>query len=334
MIGIRKFERTDTDYALAIAIHNAVWPDYKDTADEWKSNDEKRAEKLKWGRFLVEKDGEPVALGNYSQSLWMYHPRKFWVHVNVLPAHRRQGIGTRLYEHIRAQLAPYDPLTLYTYTREDFTGGVRFAEKMGFEEAMREWESRLDPSTVDLAAYAELERKMAAKEIEIKTVRELESDPDRDRKLYELDWQLSQDVPSPEPPTKVPFEEWQKVWGHPNLLPDGWFVALHNDAYVGVSNLWTSQADETILYTGLTGVLRTYRRRGIATALKLQAIRYAQSQGIAEVRTWNESNNEGMLSINNALGFVRQPAHVEYVKKLKEESPEESMAATGIEATV
>src|SRR5690606_23520676 len=156
----------------------------------------------------------------------------------------------------------------------------------------------------------------------IKTVRELETDPDRNAKLYKLEFALERDVPSPEPITEVPFEEWMKLWDRPNLLPDAWFIAVHDGEYVGSTNLWKTQARDDLLYTGLTGVLREYRRKGIATALKLQAVRYAQTHGISQVRTWNAQSNEGMLGINVRLGFVRQPAYIMFTRKLREEEAE------------
>lgn len=62
-----------------------------------------------------------------------------------------------------------------------------------------------------------------------------------------------------------------------------------------------------------------YRRRRIALALKLHALRYARSVGATEIRTGNESNNRPMLAINEALGFVKQPAMVDYMKVLQAE---------------
>ena len=62
--------------------------------------------------------------------------------------------------------------------------------------------------------------------IEIRSVVELKTDPDRDRKLYELDWAIVQDIPSPVPPVRDSFEEFQKVWQRSNLVQDAWFVAL------------------------------------------------------------------------------------------------------------
>lgn len=319
MFTIRQFEKTDSDYEKAVSVANRVWAEYPDTVEEWKEGDDRRSAKVKWGRFLAEIDGAPVGLAAYGQSLFLYHPNRFWIDVDVLPECRREGIGTALYNHLLDKLSPYEPATLWSSTREDFTGGVYFLSKNGFEEVMREWESRLDPSTVNLADWSRYESRVAQNGIQLKTVRELESDPDRDHKLYEMEWAIEQDVPAPKPPTKMPFDEWQKIWTRTNLIPDAWWIGVQDGQYVGQTNLWTSQAREDVLYTGLTGVIRSHRRMGIASALKVQAVRYAQENGIGEVRTWNEANNEWMLDINVRLGFVRQPTHIEFIKKLREE---------------
>ena len=57
-----------------------------------------------------------------------------------------------------------------------------------------------------------------------------------------------------------------------------------------------------------TGVRREHRRQGIALALKLKTIAWAKRIGYSQIQTWNEANNQGMLGINERLGFVRQPA--------------------------
>ena len=68
-------------------------------------------------------------------------------------------------------------------------------------------------------------------------------------------------------------------------------------------------------WTGGLGVIREFRRKGIATALKIKAIEALLKKGITEIRTDNEENNP-MYKINVALGFKPVPFSLEYIKEL------------------
>lgn len=130
---------------------------------------------------------------------------------------------------------------------------------------------------------------------------------------------MSQDIPGAEDATQVPFEKWvADVLHNPQTLPDGFFVAMHGDAYVGMSNLWADRATDR-LHQGLTGVRQDYRRRGIATAMKVRGILFAQANGNSIIKTDNEVTNRPMLSINHRLGFVPQPAWIAFEKEMEEE---------------
>jgi mycothiol synthase len=61
------------------------------------------------------------------------------------------------------------------------------------------------------------------------------------------------------------------------------------------------------LWHRLTAVKRAWRRRGIATALKLAQIGAARRSGLARLVTTNEERNVPMRSINDALGYRPEP---------------------------
>ena len=317
-IAIRPF--TPDDYPAMVAVNNAVFTEHRNTVEEWQFNDAHRDPKCHFARYVAERDGEIVALAECGNSPMMFHPRKFSVGVTVHPEWQGQGIGTALYDHVVAALDAFSPLSLRGNTRECWPQSLRFLETRGFAERMRSWESRLDVAAFDPTPHAGAEAHAAAHGIDIATYAELVADPDHRRKLYDLDCDLGRDVPSPEPFTP-PSYEWyvERVFGDPDLLPDAWFVAIDGATgqYVGMSQLWDSQASDD-LYNGLTGVRRSHRRRGIALALKLRGIAYARAQGRPTIKTWNESNNRAMLAINEALGFVKQPAWIDFVNVLRE----------------
>lgn len=316
-LTIRPFTASDADYSDAVRVVNAVFPEYRDTVGDWRFEDANRAAYIQRRRWLADLDGVTVAYGNYSQFEGMYHPRKFGVFVAVLPAHQGQGIAAALYDEIVSAVRRFNPISLRARARDDMSRSMRFLQNRGYQEDMREWESRLDVDAFDPAPYAGYEAALRADGIRIATVTELlDKDPDCREKLWALDVELTNDVPSPEPHTPITREAYDSwVFANPNFLPDGYFVALDGSDYVGCSFLWNSQADPTELYIGLTGVRRAYRRRGIALALKLHDIAFARQRGVKLIKTWNEQNNRGMLSINEALGFMKQPPWVSFVKK-------------------
>ena len=316
-VTIRPF--ASEDYAAAVALNNAVYTEYPNTAEEWRFNDEHRDPKCYFARYVAERDGQIVALAECGHNTGMFHPRKFFVGVTVHPDWQGQGIGTSLYDHVAASLEQFSPLSFRSNAREDWSNALQFLAARDFREQMRSWESRLDIAAFDPAPFAGAEERTNANGIDIVTYAELAIDADRHRKLYDLDDALSWDVPHPEPRTPVSYEWYaERVFGDPDLLPDAWFIALDRATgqYVGMCQLWHSQASDD-LYNGLTGVLRSHRRRGIALALKMRSIAYAKAQGRPIIKTWNESNNRAMLAINEALGFAKQPSWIDFVKMLR-----------------
>jgi GNAT superfamily N-acetyltransferase len=169
---------------------------------------------------------------------------------------------------------------------------------------MRGQNSRLTLVSFDPSKFADVVERVSESGIRIVPLTELrEEDPEWRRKLYELDWLLSLDVPEIDEPRKREFEVYCKqTFDKPTFFPEGFFVALDGDEYVGVSILELNLADPTKLQTDLTGVVRSHRRKGIATALKVRALSKAQTTEAAYLDTENEEKNP-MYTLNVRLGF-------------------------------
>lgn len=310
---------TPADYAALARIVTETNPEYPLSPEQIAHEDTSRDPKCRMERWAVEENGEIVGFGQYNQWANMYHPQRFIVDAAVTPSHQGQGYGRALYEHILQALAPLNPLSIRAHTREDMSRSVRFLHDRGFAEDMRSFESWLDVAAFDPAPWADAAARVSTQGIEFKSLAQMERTPGHLQKHYELTQELDADVPSPEPHTRIEKDLWrQRAFSNPGLLRDGFFFAVLDGQYLGVTMLFSSP-DETGLYTGLTGVKREYRRRGIALALKLHAISWAKQNGYPQIKTWNESRNAGMLGINIALGFVRQPAWLDLVKTLGEE---------------
>jgi GNAT superfamily N-acetyltransferase len=313
---IRPF--TSKDYPALIAIANPALADDALILEEARYNDEHRDPLCKFQRWLAELDGIIVGAAEYDQDVRRYHPRKFTIHGIVNSDYQRQGIGSALYQQIVAALEPFNPLSVQSQVREDRKRGVQFLKRRGFHEAWWRWESRLDVMAFDPAPYSNVEEQLRIQGIEIKTFRQLETDPGRNSKLYALENELVMDVPTMDERTPITYDSFMHTINSPYMLPNAYFVALCNNEYVGVNILYRSRASNH-LQTGLTGVKRAYRHRGIATALKLCGIAYAKEHGYTTLRVTNDSINKPMLAINERLGFVRRPAWITLIKVFAEE---------------
>lgn len=316
-LSFRPFERTDADYEAVVGLRNAAMPDYRDMVEDWRHWDDTRPDYCKWERWVAEADGAAVAQGGFYQFHGMYHPQKFFLDMYVHPEHQGRGVGQRLYDHLIRRLAPHNPIAIRAEAREDFAPANHILQKHGFAEEMRFWESRLAVAPFDPSPWAGHEEQVRARGVEVVTLRQLMDEGDGYiRPLYEAWSEMIRDVPSPDEHTPITMEQWVKgALENHSLLPEGYFIARHQGEIAGVSQLWTG-AEPDVLYTGLTATRRAYRRMGIALALKLRAIAFAKERGARELRTGNETRNRPMLSINEALGFVKQPVWVAYVKSL------------------
>ncbi len=313
---IREF--TADDYAAIAEISNAIYPDYRYSADEIRYDDE-HFDKTKYifKRYVAEMSRRVAGYAEYNHVPHMFHPQKFWVFVGVHPDFQRRGIGTALYTKILSDLVAHRAVRAFASAREDYPRSVAFLQKHGFSEIRRTWESRLNVSTFDLHRFAPYAEKFSSHGLTITTLaEERERDPQCLRKLHELYVAIMEDVPHPDQYTPVDFEHFLRYnVEHPDAIAEGYFIAKDGEHYIGLSNLRRSKDEPKDLYQGLTGVRREYRGKGVAMALKLKTIEYARAHGYEIIKTWNDSTNVGMLAINTKLGFVRQPAWITFAKE-------------------
>ncbi|MBC8367375.1 GNAT family N-acetyltransferase [bacterium] len=320
---------SEADYEAIAQINNALFPEFPETAEEIAHSDKQRikdmedpVQPIKWKRFVWEEDGKVVAFGSYGQAPFMFHPHKFEVWVAVHPDFQERGIGGKLFTHIVDKVMAFDPIKLSSWTcPEKVPATVPFLEKRGFVGGMKVWDSKLTLSDWDPTPFLDAVMRVEEQGIRMMNMLELrELWPDWDRRIYEMEQGIWKDIPLPDPHTDPGFEWFKRhVLESPNLYPEAAWFAVDGEASVGLSVLWKQKAGNH-LATGLTGVSRSHRRRGIAMGLKVKALSYAKSQGHSWVMTDNEENNVGMIGINKALGFQDYPSWMGFDKILKEEA--------------
>jgi len=129
-----------------------------------------------------------------------------------------------------------------------------------------------------------------------------------------------EDVPRVVESEDITYEEYSMViLQNPTYIPTVDFVAKSGDRIVGSSNLWKAGLPG-YLTQGFTAVRKEYRRRGVATALKLMVAKAALEMGAKRIRTSNDSANEPALRMNRKIGFERTEAWAIYQMRLREQA--------------
>ncbi|HEY3217847.1 MAG TPA: GNAT family N-acetyltransferase [Candidatus Limnocylindria bacterium] len=315
-------EFTPADYGAWTAGSNRCYPDYPWSVEEMRHEDDVfDRTRFFTLRLVAEEDGDLVGGVHVHHKPSRFHPDRYSFDLWVVPDARRRGYGTALYDAAVATLRGRNALAATGGVKESMTDGVAFMRKRGWQEVKRDWESRLRVAGFDFAKFASADERIAKEGIRVSTLMaERAQDPEAEARAYELTEELRKDVPATDPATAETIEEWRAHWiGAPSFIADAFFVAIGRDGrWLGMSNLERSVDDPTFAWQGLTGVRREERGRGIAMALKLRTVHYAQGMGVDHIKTWNDQRNRPMLSINEAMGFEKQPAWIALELRMRE----------------
>lgn len=325
---VRPFNPTNEEYQAIVDVYNADWPEDPATIATWQHEDANRDKRYLFQRYVVEieADNKIVVEGCYGEDDWSYVPGKYFYAYSMHPDVQGAPVQEAIYEYVMSQLATRDPAptSLWGYSREDKPVRNEFLLANGFTLAMREPRSILDVTKFDHSRFSDLEKKIQGSGLALMSIADYQQfDPDWQHKYWEAVCEVERDVPSTDPVTPPPFEEFIKTFKHPHFRAEAHFVAIDkqgNDTpkaweVVGLSQLSVDPNIKEKIHTWLTGVRRTHRRMGLATALKLHAIQFAQSHGARFIETDNEENNP-MYTINMTLGFEPQPAWLELQKEI------------------
>lgn len=222
---------------------------------------------------------------------------RVWVH----PAQRRQGIGSALYDAACQYAREQRQTHLRVSVDDSEPDALRFAEQRGFVEQRHLIRQALDLEAFNPAPFAAaLERALAAG-IRFASLAELGDTPEARRQFYAMNKAASADIPNRGPFYSYAEYEAQR-FGHPSFRADGMFAALAGDEFVGMAQV-TIDEKTGIATNEMTGVLRSHRGHGLALALKLHTLRFAQAVGCVRIETFNDYNNPPILRLNRALGF-------------------------------
>ena len=293
---------SDADLAEVERIVNAVRPDEPVTVADMRWADEKYPGGR---RFLAWLGGEAVGVGGGGR-VYMFPPDypAWWGNLTVLPEHRRRGVGGALLAAVSDAARSAGKTELMGRTTADRPEAIEFLEHRGFREHERMKVVRLELGGLPPVAIE------APAGIVITSLAER---PDLVEGVYAVAKQVLPDIPGEGPVAPDTLEEFRtREVDRQQIPPGGFAVALDaaTGTVVGYASLMLLSVGARIAWHGMTGVLRPWRGRGVAAALKRATISWAQANGLEALESANDVDNVPMRAVNRRLGYVPRPDEI------------------------
>jgi GNAT superfamily N-acetyltransferase len=223
------------------------------------------------------------------------------VWVAVAPACRRQGLGAALLADVLAFARDLGAPWLGSEVVAEDEASVAFARSHGFEQGRHLITSALRLADFDPAPFAGVVEALQAEGIRFFTMADEGDTPEAQAKLWALNRSASLDIPGRERSFSTLEAYRQRVCGAAWYRPDLQLLAADGEQWVGLASL--EPREDGILWNRMTGVVREYRGRRIALALKLLAVQVALRHRFTELQTNNDAENLPMLAVNRKMGY-------------------------------
>ncbi len=321
MVEIKKFNETDEEFNELARIDNLVNHDSIDHPDDDKKDWELRDKSIIRDRLLLYKNKNLIGAMYYSQGRDENSRTTFFT-LNLDPEYNTEEHRQLLYQRMLNEIKSFNSNKILTgvHDHPNYHLCRQFLIENNFKLVQTNREYSCDITKVDIEKYQSLIDKLESEGIRFYDSKEEMIDwPGHYKNLEELEWTYAQDFPIPDgiKHTRTPFDHWLKhICNFHENYYGAHIVAVKDRVYIGSTNIEVNHKTEPHkAWTGGLGVLKEFRRKGIATAIKIKAIERLLNKGVTEVRTDNEKNNP-MYKINVALGFKPVPFSLEYMKEI------------------
>lgn len=317
----RPFEERDREPWVA---ERNTWygPMEQGNAKEWRIWESMTPDDSRLRLIVEDKSGRIAAMADVSNGGAFAHPDGAQSGgVSVARADRGKGIGSALLAVIIDEAIRRKAPRFLAGASEAHADALAWAAKRGFREIGRRIEAFVELATFDPSAFAARVDEVLRSGIVFRTIEDIldgRDDAGRERfirGLHEAERPMWEDIPWATPTPHWPLERFRQLgFESGQMIADASVVAYDGETIAALTT--TGKREGIDGYTWMTGVGRDYRGRGLATAIKVEALSRAKAKGLRAMLTTNDEPNKAMREINAKLGYQTLPAHVQLEKPL------------------
>lgn len=301
-LAFRRIEN-DVDRQHYLDIRAALRPDRATNLEYLAQEDASMPQDKFFERYLIIENDQPVAAMSVIQVFWSSEPGLYDVWFGLKGDISRQAAKFGL-DQCTAIIKEQGAIKSNIWTATEFPNVIAEIESHGYKFDQANPESILHLADLDLTPFQSAIDNLNNSGLRIFSLKQLlEEDPENGfARYHELDIRLTQDVPLPYEFTGEPLDSFVKGFMCEEKSFPFIQIVADRDHLVATSMLFQNKVDGRYFGTGLTGVDRAYRRRGIAKAIKAINFNLAKQAGGTQITCDNEENNP-MLQLNYDLGF-------------------------------
>jgi len=267
-------------------------------------------------RWIVQREGHDIGIAGFDHPAWgLLQVPHGEIYGDVLPDQRDLASLQVLLAEVERRLSAEGAKRIAVRANEDDALRIAAIAGRGFREdrRSRRWVLDLEENRERIERMTRQSRdRMRTEGIELLTL-DREHDPDKYRKVWRMNEEAAQDVPTTLPIVEESFEGTMRWLRQPGMHEDRCWVAREGDEIVGVSVLEYPPV-RGIVGTAWTATARRVRGRGIARALKCETLMQAIALGIDRVRTGNDGANDPILHINASMGYRPWVGNINFLK--------------------
>jgi GNAT superfamily N-acetyltransferase len=257
-------------------------------------------------RLVAEDETGRVVGYGFAETSPTFAPGTWNLYAATHPDFRGRCIGSALYEAVEAIARKGGATSAMAWSNSRYEDAYIWAQHRGYVNDLLRTESVLDLSTWDGSRFAGALERVRAQGIRLERYDTLPPEATI-RRIMTLEQETFRDVPATEEGESFPgWDEYLRQWVE-YTRPRTTVLALDGDRVVGESIAFHPTIPGKGSVTGYTAVLRAYRGRGIALAVKVLTIESAVERGVPRMRTNNDFENPAMLAVNAKLGYQLVP---------------------------